>query len=148
MDPEVELEGFIAKYTDVVVARFRAARSVMRARLPGAVELVYDNYNALAIGYGPSERASEIVFSIAAFPRWISLFLVDGPHLAGPGTLLKGKVRHIVLESAARLDDPGVRDLMRQALARATIPLDPSQPGAACHQVDIGQTASASALTI
>jgi hypothetical protein len=40
------------------------ALAKMRARLPGAVELVYDNYNALAIGFGPTERTSEAVFSI------------------------------------------------------------------------------------
>lgn len=132
MDPEAELESFIAKYTDAIAAQIRAARATLRARLPGAVELAYDNYNALAIGYGPSERASDIVFSIAAFPRWVSLFLVGGPHLHDPRGLLKGKggtVRHIVLETPARLDDPDVGDLMAQALARAPIPLDPSKPG-------------------
>jgi len=50
----------------------------MRARLPGAVELVYDNHNALAIGFGPTERASDAVFSIALFPRWVSLFFLRG----------------------------------------------------------------------
>ena len=33
-----------------------------------ALELVYDNYNALAIGYAPTERTSEAIFSIALFP--------------------------------------------------------------------------------
>ena len=37
----------------------------VRALLPGAIELVYNNYNALAIGFGPTERASDVIFSIA-----------------------------------------------------------------------------------
>jgi len=46
----------------------------MRTKFPRANVLVYDNYNALAIGFGPTERASDAVFSIAPFPRWVSLF--------------------------------------------------------------------------
>ena len=69
LDAEAQIASFLAKYTPEIEAFAKAARARMRARLPGATELVYDNYNALAIGYGPSERASEAVFSIAVFPR-------------------------------------------------------------------------------
>ena len=34
--------------------------------MPGAVELVYDNYNFLAIGYCSTERASHCIVSLAA----------------------------------------------------------------------------------
>ena len=50
MDAEAQIESFIAKFTDEVAPQIRAARAEMQRRLPGAVELVYDNYNALAIG--------------------------------------------------------------------------------------------------
>ena len=99
----------------------------MRARLPGAIELVYDNYNALAVGFGPTERASDAIFSIALFPRWVSLFFLDGARLSDPQRLLKGsgkKARHIVLGDAAVLDRPGVRALMEQALEHAKKPKD------------------------
>ena len=101
MDPEVEIEGFIAKLTDEVAGQLRAARIKMRERLPGALEIVYDNFNALAIGYGPTERSKDIIFSIAGFPLWVSRFLVGGPFLSDPKGLLKGEgstVRHIVLK--------------------------------------------------
>jgi len=42
--PESQLSGFIAKYTPEIGALARAAIAKMRARLPGAVELVYGNY--------------------------------------------------------------------------------------------------------
>ncbi len=130
MDPEIQIEGFIAKFTDEVADQLRRARIHMRQRLPGALELVYDNYNALAIGYGPTERSKDIVFSIAGYPRWVSLFLVGGPWLSDPKGLLKGeggRVRHIVLKSPATLNDPAVEDLMIQAAARASFPLNPAQ---------------------
>jgi hypothetical protein len=65
----------------------------MRRRLPGATELIYDNYNALAIGFGPGERSSDAVFSIAVWPRWVSLFFLRGTRLHDPGKLLKGLER-------------------------------------------------------
>ena len=109
--PAAQLAGFLAKFTPEVAASARAALARMRKRLPGAIELVYDNYNALAIGFGPTERASDAVFSIAVFPRWVSLFfLQSGTELPDPNGLLKGtgtRVRHIVLESPADLDTSG-----------------------------------------
>src|SRR5262245_51634148 len=105
----------------------------MRARLPGAVELVYDNYNALAIGFGPSDRASEAIFSIALYPRWVSLFfLIDGARLPDPQNLLEGagkRVRYIVLDEPSVLDKPAVRPLLAPALERSPRAIDATRPG-------------------
>jgi hypothetical protein len=128
--PEKQLAGFIAAFTPDVAARARAALAVMRKRLPGALELVYDNYNALAIAFGPSERLADIVFSIALYPRWVSLFFWAGARLPDPTRRLRGKgsqVRHIVLDELAILDEPDVRALMKEALACAPKPLDRKQ---------------------
>ena len=125
--PKSQLAGFIAQYTPAVGTLAKAALARMRAQLPGAVELVYDNYNALAIGFGPTERASDAIFSIALYPRWVSLFFLQGAKLSDPRKLLKGqgtRVRYIRLESAADLEKPAVRKLMEQALKRAAKPLD------------------------
>src|ERR1039458_3337653 len=51
--PEIQLDAFLDKYTPAIATLARACLAKMRARLPGAVQLVYDNYNALAIGFGP-----------------------------------------------------------------------------------------------
>jgi hypothetical protein len=131
MDPNDQLESSIARFSDAVAAQVRAARVVMQARLPGSIELVYDNYNALAIAYSASDRASDIVFSVAAYPRWVSLFLMGGPGLNDPEGLLKGTggtMRHIVLGDQHRLEDATVRDLMDQAIALAGHPFDASAP--------------------
>jgi hypothetical protein len=126
--PERQLDEFLDKFSPEVAADAREALRRMRARLPGAVELVYDNYNALAIGFGPSERTSEAIFSIALFPRWVSLFfLLHGTRLRDPEGHLKGgghKVRHIKLHNGAMIDDPGVQDLMAQALELAPKAID------------------------
>jgi len=127
---ETQLDGFLAKYTPEIAGLAKAALIKMRKRLPGAVEMVYDNYNALVIGFCPGERPSEAIFSIALYPRWINLFFAQGKGLSDPEKRLKGsgtRVRSLVLESAATLDDPAVENLIAEALERAVVPIDPTR---------------------
>ena len=132
MGAEEQLAAFIDKFEPQVAQRTREVLAAMRARLPGAVIPVYDNYNALAIGFGPTDRIKDIIFSIAVYPRWVSLFFNYGVGLPDPDGLLKGQggqVRHIVLdEGPATLERPGVRALMEAALEKAGRPLDPDNP--------------------
>ncbi len=130
MTPRSQLAGFIAKYSPEVAREGRAALTKVRRLFPGAVELVYDNYNWLVVGFCPSERASEGVLSIIFTPRWITLcFLQNGPKLPDPSGLLRGsgkRVRSIRLASAKDLDKPAVRSLIKEARARALVPIDPT----------------------
>ena len=127
---EARLEEFIDKYTPEIAALMRACRAKMQAMVPGAVELVYDNYNALVIGFGPSERASEAPLSIAAYPWWVNLFFLDGVGLPDPKKILKGNgkvVRNITVKDAGELDRPEVRALIKEALKRTFPRIDPKQ---------------------
>jgi len=128
-EAELQLAGFLAKFTPEIAAQAEAILATLRAQLPHAVELVYDNYNALAIGFGPTERASEVILSIAIYPRWMSLFFLQAKGLPDPTGMLQGKgnvARHIVLPTASALDEPAIQALIAEALARARVPLDPS----------------------
>jgi hypothetical protein len=127
--PAKQLAAFLKKYTPEVAATARAALRKIRARLPGATEMVYDNYNALVIAFGPTDRASEAIFSIALYPRWVNLFFVQGAKLPDPDKILKGSgnlVRRIEIRDASELDKPGVMAVMRTAMKLATKPIDPS----------------------
>ena len=128
--PQSQLSHFLAKYTPAMVKASKASLLRLRRQVPGAVELVYDNYNALVIGFGPSERASEAVLSLALMPRWVTLcFLQGGPALPDPQGLLRGSgttVRNIRLASAQDLEKPAIRTLIRVALDRAKVPIDPA----------------------
>lgn len=134
MNPRTQLDGFIEKFDPEIASLAKAALAKMRKRFPNANQLVYDNYNALAIGFGPTERASDAIFSIAVYPRRINLCLLQGgrSRLKDPTKLLRGSGstnRFIPLESAGDLDQPEVEDLMAQALANASVPLNPSATG-------------------
>ena len=127
VDAETQLAGFLAKYLPEIGVQAEAARSAMRKRYPTALELVYDNYNALAIGYAPSEKTSEAIFSIAVYPKWVSLFFLQARGLPDPHRLLKGSgsvAKHIVLAQPAMLNDAAVKELMQEAVARARVPFN------------------------
>ena len=116
---ERQLAEFIDKYTPAIADHVRASRARLRVLFPRGFELAYDNYNALVFGFGPTERASDAVLSLAAYPRWVTLFFLKGATLADPGKHLKGsgsRVRSIVLAAPAELDTPLVRGFIDQAV--------------------------------
>ena len=130
--PEAQLSGFIAKYRPEIGKLAREILAKMRSRLPGAVQFVYDNYNALVIGFGPNERPSDAIFSVALYPKWVNLFFLFGAYLPDPEQVFSGsgkQVRYIRLESANDLDKPTIRDLMTKALETADPPIDSTRPG-------------------
>jgi hypothetical protein len=124
--PERRLTEFIGKFSPEVARTARSARTKVRRLLPDAFELVYDNYNALAIAFGPTEKASDIILSIALYPRWVSLFFARGVSLPDPSQVLRGsgnQMRHVVLEPVSLLDTPAVRALIMAAVATHPKPL-------------------------
>lgn len=133
MDPaEAQLETFLSRYLPAVAALGRAGIKRLRLRLPGCDALVYDNYNALAVGFSPDGRTASGFVSVALYPRWVNLFFLQGAGLKDPDGLLKGEgaqVRHVRLEHAEDLDLPAIRALLAQAEAEAVPPVDPQRCG-------------------
>ena len=128
-----QIEGFLAKYTPQLIAEGKASRAKMRKRIPGGIEFVYDNYNALVFGYGPTERPSEAVLSLALMPRWVTLCFLQGASLSDPKKLLRGSgstVRNVRLSGPAQLDDPEVERLVSAAIEAASpvFPQDGAEP--------------------
>ena len=130
MDAQAELDSFIDKFTPEVAALTRALFDKTKARVPGATIMVYDNYNALAIGFGPSDKAGQAVFSLAVMPRWVTLCFTWGVRLPDPHGLLNGggnQVRHVRLHTPEAFDDPRIQDLIEAALERSEPPIDPTR---------------------
>ncbi len=118
--------GFISKFDPAVARVIRASRRALRQRYPTAVELVYDNYNALAMGWGGTERASDAFVSLAAYSNGVVLYFLYGKGLPDPKGILQGagnRGRFVRLPSAATLNDPAVKALLRAARERAKAPL-------------------------
>ena len=132
MDAAAQLNSFIGKFTPEVAVLTRELLAKTKARLPGAIIMVYDNYNALAIGFGPTDRAGQAVLSLAVMPRWVTLCFLYGVGLPDPHGLLKGsgnRVRHVRLHTAEAFDDPRIQALIAAALDRGEPPIDPNGTG-------------------
>ena len=126
-----QIASFLAKYDPKIAADARALRSRLRKIIPGGIEFVYDNYNALVFGFGPSDRPSEAVLSLAIMPRWVTLCFLKGAKLRDPRKMLRGSgniVRNIHLSAPAQLEDRHVRDLIDQAIVNAK-PTFTGKPG-------------------
>lgn len=130
-EAERQLDSFLAKYDPKVEAFARRALAKMRKLVPGAIEMVYDNYNWLVIGFSPSERPSEAIFSLVLPADRVTLCFLQGAGLPDPAKRLQGNgkvVRSIPLFEAGKpdakiLDDPEVRDLINLTLNRAKVPM-------------------------
>ena len=47
MDAQEQFEGFLRKYQPGVAAQAKKSLAKLRKLIPNAIEMVYDNYNAL-----------------------------------------------------------------------------------------------------
>lgn len=120
------LASFIAKFDPAVAEMIEAVRARMRARFPTANELAYDNFNFFAIGYSPTERASDCIVSIAAAANGVSLSFYYGSTLPDPDGILLGsgnQNRFIRIRTLDVLDEPAVEALLRAAVKQAQVPL-------------------------
>jgi hypothetical protein len=130
-DAQGQLDSFLAKYDPEIAAFARRALAKMRKLVPGAIEMVYDTYNWLVIGFGPTERPSEAIFSLVLPPGRVTLCFLQGAGLPDPAKRLEGSgnvVRNVKLYNAGKpdarvLDDPEVRALINVALNRGKVPM-------------------------
>lgn len=129
--PEIQLGEFIAKFALEIAEQAWESFSKLRKRLAGAVILVYDNYYALVMGFGPTERPSEAFLSLVIYPNHASICFLQGVNLPDPSQRLQGngkQVRHIRLDSAKTLDAPAIKTLISKAVAYGGKPLKAKDP--------------------
>ena len=121
-DEAAYLEKAIGRYSPEVAATATAGLKKLRARFPGARQLVYERRQSLPIGFAPAEHGSA-VFSLVLYPRWVRFFFLEGVAIDDPEGRLEGtgsQVRSIRVDPrAAIFDDPYIRGLMAQALKAA-----------------------------
>jgi hypothetical protein len=116
---ESQIATLLAKYSPTIEAQLREARTRLRATFPRGFELIYDNYNALVFAISPTDRTSEAFLSVAGYPKWITLFFLDGAALHDPSGLLEGqgkRIRSIRLKAPADINTPAVEALIAQSV--------------------------------
>jgi hypothetical protein len=123
---EKQVRAFIAKFEPRRQTLIRAVRKALRKRFPTAYELAYDNYNFFVLGYGPTERPSDCIVSMAAGANGVGLCFIRGASLPDPDKILLGsgnQTRFIRVESVEVLAHPEVEALIAGAAALAKTPM-------------------------
>lgn len=131
--PAKQLAGFIAKFDPDVAKVARTARTALRKQFPTATEIVYDNYQALAIGFATTEKTSTCMFSLAVMAKGVSLSFYYGATLPDPDHILQGsgnQNRFVRLPTAATLQEPAVQRAIGAAVKQAKVPLPAAGKGA------------------
>jgi hypothetical protein len=123
--PEKQLDSFLAKYTPAIAAQARDVRARLEKRMPTAVQMIYDNYNGLVIGFSPSDRPLDAALSMIVLPDHVTVCFLRGATLPDPDGLLEGsgnQVRHIKLTKPADLAKRDVSKMITAALTASKVP--------------------------
>ncbi len=120
--PGAELKRFLGAFGPEVAKIALRVRAFVIGQAPLADELVYDAYDAVAIGYSFTGRPRDAFCHIAVYRRWVNLGFNRGSEIPDPQGLLEGTgrwVRHIRIESLDDLHDPRVGRFLRAAIQAA-----------------------------
>jgi hypothetical protein len=120
--PGAELKKFLGAFSPEMAKIALRVRAFVLGEAPLAHELVYDAYDAVAMGYSFTERSSDSFCHIAVYARWVNLGFNQGTQIPDPGHLLEGsggRVRHLRIESLDDLHEPHVGRFLRAAMKNA-----------------------------
>ena len=111
-------------YGEVIQKLALAARRLILEEAPEASEFVYEVYT-IADHFTFTERPSDAFAFTTTHTHWVNLGFNFGSRLPDPEGLLCGEgkgIRHVRIAHATDLDAPGVRELLRAAIAQAERP--------------------------
>ena len=114
----------LQRHREVVQRLALAARKLILEEAPEASEFVYEVYT-IADHFAFTERPSDAFVFTTTHANWVNFGFNFGSLLPDPYGLLRGEgklIRHIRMARAADLDGPGVRELVRAAIAQAERP--------------------------
>ena len=122
--PDPEYLKLLRPYGEAIQELALAARKLILQEAPDASEFVYEVYT-IADHFSFTERPGEAFVFTTTHGKWVNLGFNFGSQLSDPHGLLRGDgkwIRHIRIAQANDLDAPGVRELVRAAIAQAERP--------------------------
>ena len=124
--PDLEYLKLLAPYSEVIRKLALATRRLILDEAPQASEFVYQVYT-IADHFAFTDRPSDAFVFTTTHANWVNLGFNFGAVLPDPGRLLRGEgklIRHVRITQTADLAAPGVRALVRAAIAQAERPED------------------------
>lgn len=112
-----ELFRFLLDYPEAIRDLFEDVRNFVLDVDENVYEMIWDNYNALAVAYSRSGKLRDAHCHIAAYGKHVNLGFNQGIHIPDPHRLLVGNgklIRHIAIKNPNQLDGR-VGRLIREA---------------------------------
>jgi hypothetical protein len=138
--PDPEYLKLLRPYGKSIQDLALAARKLILQEAPEASEFVYQVYT-VADHFTFTDRPGDAFIFTTTHANWVNLGFNFGSLLSDPDGLLRGEgkwIRHIRIARATDLSAPGVRELVRAAIAQAERP--EGKPGKPLTVVRLAQS--------
>ena len=119
-----DLLRFLKPFPDDVRERALWLREFVWGLYPSSNELIYDNYNAVAVGWSPTDRVGHIFCSIATgrSSNNVHFGFYWGSQIADPKKILLGEgnqYRYILVKDLDDFPKAYIKKLLREAYAHS-----------------------------
>lgn len=127
-----DLKKILSPYPKKVRDIILSLRKFVWELYPQSNELIYDNYNAVAIGWSASDKLSHTFCTMAAYADYAHFGFYYGNKISDPEKRLSGKgnqYRYIKVEDLKDFPGTYIKQLLKEAWANALAGLkDGKQP--------------------
>jgi len=125
-----DLIKFMLPYPDKVKAAALWLREFVWDLYPDCNELIYDNYNAVAFGWSPTDKAGDVFCSIAVFTDHVNFGFNRGSNLEDTGKMLIGdgsQYRYIRVKDKDDFHDWYAKELLAEAYKNSVAAMKPQK---------------------
>lgn len=120
MSPSSDLIQFLSVYEQSVQDLTLQLRSFIIDILPSTNELIWDNYNAVAIAYSKSDQLKDAFCHLSVYSKHVNLGFNRGSELTNVLVPLKGNgklIRHVSVNNMEHFPKEEIRTMLREAIA-------------------------------
>lgn len=120
--PAHHLNKFLEPFPARVQQTTLWLRDFVLKTCPDSNELVYDNHNALAIGYGLSDKAGDVFCSLAVYSKHVNFGFLRGTEITDPEKRLIGAgkwYRYITVTDTADFPKAYMKKLLLESAINA-----------------------------
>ena len=122
-----ELKKFLEPFSDDIISTALWLREFVWDQYPQCNELIYDNYNALGLGWSLTNRLLHTFCSIAVYENYLHFGFYWGSQISDPDKILLGKgnqYRYIKIENKADFPAAYITMLLKEAYAISLAKMD------------------------
>ncbi len=119
MKPNPQLKKFINPYDEGIQKLTIELRDFITDLVPLANELIWDNYNAVAMAYSKSEKLKDAFCHIAVYSQHVNFGFNRGAELTNSNVKLNGKgklIRHISLKDFESFPKEDIKNMIWEAV--------------------------------